>query len=174
MTVQRRISVLIVVGVLCLVFAGCNATRQQNSVAKPQKEQTSQTAFSSKLLVLKDPRDMRLAMMKLRRRGFEDKGLLAAAKHLRFGDLEHLVKARSKTSSFRPIGAMLFRYDLEDFILEDELLPMCTLVLKVGLMDAGGKPLETLIIENIIVRGQDVMPYAGPKLYAALLAARVP
>jgi hypothetical protein len=174
MTAQKRIIALVLLGVLCIALAGCNAMRPPKAKGVSQKDQTSQGAFASKLLVLKDPRDMRLAMVKLRRQGFEEKGLVEAARHLNFSDLEHLVKARSKANQFRSIGAMHFRYDLKDFILEDELLPACTLVLKVGLMDAGGEPLETLIVENIIVGGQDVMAYAGPKLYAALLAARVP
>jgi hypothetical protein len=163
---------VLLAGVLAL--AGCQAQRTQTApseeAAKAGRSGDVRASLRSKLFVLKDPRDMRLALLKLQKQGRHRDELMRRARSLNFADMDAFVRAHSLERRFTPLGKGRFRYDVRDFILGNEIIPSATLLLTLSQVDTGGSRRDAVMLDGFRVQGRDIMPFAAPRIYGEVLS----
>ncbi|NJB67196.1 regulator of RNase E activity RraB [Desulfobaculum xiamenense] len=170
MTAIARIAAFVVcVTALCVVM-GCNAARTTPGKATPAASADPLTALRGKLFLLRDARDMRLAVLKLVKEGQQEDALLKRARHLTFADFETFIRSRSDAAQINYQGGGRFRYDARNLLLAEEVVSEIVFRLRLTQVDVDGRALEAIVLEGVDVRGHDIMPYAGYKVYRDILA----
>ena len=179
--VLRTVLVLFVLA-LAGACAACQTTGAKRSASASgaevkananAKQADPMDGLDKKMLILKDPRDMRLAVVRLSRNGFDEAHLMKLAREMTLGDLRRYVEANAQANRLVYQGGGLFRLDALRFVMGDAAIGQAAFFLRLKAFEVAGKEIDSVILEKLVLDAKDMTPAGGLALYLQLLEAKM-
>lgn len=168
-----RIAMVVLVLALAGMSASCQATKAKRSTVTSAKQTDPRVGLEKKMLILKDQRDMRLAIVRLSRNGFDENHLMELAREMTLGDLQSYVKTNSQASRLVYQGAGRFRLEALRLVMGDAPISEATFNLRLKAFEVGSTDVDSVILEQMVLDGKDVTPVGGLALYIQLLETKM-
>lgn len=153
--------------------AGRSATASASGAEATAKPADPAAGLDKKMFILKDQRDMRLAVVRLSRNGFDEAHLMKLAREMNMGDLRRYVEANAQANRLVYQGAGLFRLDALRLAMGDVAIEQAAFFLRLKSFEVAGKDIEGVILERLVLDGKDMTPAGGLALYLQLLEAKM-
>lgn len=170
---SRRIVLILTVLSLFVASAGlvsCKAGGTSSTKAAPTKKKMSpKELLADKMFILKDGRDMRLAVVQLMNTGIDESQLVKIARDLRFRDFLKYLNSHSAARQVVYVGNSRFRVDGLRYILGEEQFAEAKFYFNVKKFKTQGNMVDAAILEKVFLDGRDFTIYATNKIYSMML-----
>ena len=153
--------------------AGRSATTSASGAEAKTKPADPAAGLDTKMFILKDQRDMRLAVVRLSRNGFDEAHLMKLAREMTVGDLRRYVEVNAQANRLVYLGAGQFRLDALRLVMGDAAIEKAAFFLRLKSFEAAGKEIEGMILERLVLDDKDMTLAGGLALYLQLLEAKM-
>lgn len=136
--------------------------------AKPAQADP-EASLAGKLFILKDARDMRLAIVRLSAAPKEEQELMKLARNLTMGDFETYLERNAQAKRLTYLGGGRFRMDALKLLLDDAAINEASFSLQLKAFEAGDKDVDGIILTRVVLDGKDLTPGGSLVLYMQLL-----
>ena len=153
--------------------ASASGTSSGTGAGGQAKQAAPMAGLDKKMFILKDQRDMRLAVVRLSRNGFDEAHLMKLAREMTMGDLRRYVEVHAQANRLVYQGAGLFRLDALRLVMGDAAIEQAAFSLRLKSFEVAGKEIEGVILERLVLDGKDMTPAGGLALYLQLLEAKM-
>ncbi|WP_461209907.1 hypothetical protein [Desulfocurvus sp. DL9XJH121] len=160
---------LVVLGLVLALAGGCVSSRAPKKAAAEPVKTDPRQALGAKMFVLKDARDMRLAIIRLSGRGLDRDALRTAARDMTMADLEAYLKPRCQAKRLAYLGSGRFRLDALRLVMGDAAIAEASFLLRVKSFEVQEHDIDSVILEQMVLDGEDLTAAGSLALYMELL-----
>lgn len=173
-----RVLLLVMALAVCSVMAGCKtagtaapkaAESAAPAAAAPAPAADPMIDLGKRMFLLPDGRDMSFIVVRVTRLGVSEDSVRNAAQSLVFDDFRAYLGEVAQAHRVIYLGNGRFRVDALQYALNSESFNEASFVLHLTRFTSEGHTIDGIILDEVLLNGQDFTGYAGLRVYERLL-----